>query len=282
MVVCVGGCRGCRRLVGVPLWCISGQVPGEGVGGGRCGGDTAGGGGDGGASPRCLPTSSRCPATAVPADLHPNPKPRPCLRTHGSAYAHAPAPHAPPQHRTTRSAPGPPTPQVPLTSPHEPTPTPTPPHQPTAPPMDSTGSAGPTRSSGSCKSRPGQSLEGLVCRHARGRRRTSASSRRGVDPAGSMGNHAGRCAPSPENPPPQPPRTSGTTRMSSDAYRRPSGRHGEKEGTCGHHPMPNPGHTQPLTTPKKTPAPPMTRSTPGTPRATQHDAPDPPASGAPT
>ena len=47
-----------------------------------------------------------------------------------------------------------------------------------------------------------------------------------------------------------------------------------RQTPVGHHPKPNPPHTQPLATPQA--------STHQHRRATQHNAPDPPASGATT
>ena len=106
----------------------------------------------------------------------------------------------------------------------------------------------------------------------------------GVDAAGRMGSHAGRCAPPPGSPPPQPPRAPGP----SVCPQAPAGetlqetqRDGIRLWDITQSPAP---HTH-------TPSPPHkrrrtdtggTHSTPGALRTTQHDAPDPPASGAAT
>ena len=106
-------------------------------------------------NPRCQPTYSTCPATAATASPNPTPRRRPCAHTRESTFARAPTPRAPPRHRTTRNPPGPPPPPVPTTPSHPPTPTPPP--KTAAPPRDTGGGAGPTSSSGSCESGPGQS-----------------------------------------------------------------------------------------------------------------------------
>ena len=190
-----------------------------------------------------------------------------------------PLPAHPPWQRTTRNPPGLRPPPVPTTPSHQPTPTP--PAKTAAPPRDSGGGAGPTRSSGSCQSGPGQSLpRGLgppAPQGVGGELPPPASG--GVDAAGRMGSHAGRCAPAPGSPTPQPPRAPGPP-------------------VCPQAPAADPpgdgirlwDNTQSPTPHKDTPSPPQlrrtdaggTHSTQGALRATQHDAPDPPASSATT
>ena len=85
------------------------------------------------------------------------------------------------------------------------------------------------------------SLEGLVHRPRKGsvancRLRPAG----GVDAAGRMGMHAGRCAPPPGSPPPQPPLRPRTTRMSSGACGGPSRRHSETASACGTSPKSQP------------------------------------------
>ena len=130
-------------------------------------------------NPPCQPTYRACPATAAAKSPNPTPRQRPCAHTRESTSARAPTPRAPPRHRTTRNPPGPPPPPVPATTRHPPTPTPPP--KTAAPPRDGGGSAGPTRSSGSCKSGPGQSPPSRAWSTgpARDRWRTAASGRRG-------------------------------------------------------------------------------------------------------
>ena len=62
----------------------------------------------------------------------------------------------------------------------------------------------------------------------------------GVDAAGRMGSHAGRCAPPPGSPPLQPPLRPRTTRMSSGACGRPSRRRSETASACGTSPKAQP------------------------------------------
>ena len=102
---------------------------------------------------------------------------RPCARTSGSTSAHAPAPRAPPWYSTT-TPPGPPQPPVHTTRAHPPRPNP--PAKAKAPPRDSDGSAGRTRSSGDSESWPEQSPPSRAWSTgpARGRWRTAACSQR--------------------------------------------------------------------------------------------------------
>ena len=164
--------------------------------------------------PRCQPTYSACPATAAAGSPNPTPRRRPCAHTCESTSARAPTPRAPPRHRSTRNPPGPPPPPVPTTPSHPPTPTPPP--KTAAPLRDSSGGAGPTRSSGSCGSGPGQSPPSRAWSTSpqRGWWRTAASGRRG---GGCRRPHGKPCWPM--RPPPQEstPATSPrprTTRMS--------------------------------------------------------------------
>ena len=190
--------------------------------------------------------SSRCPATADPTGSNQTPKRRRCTRTNGSAYAHAPAPCQHQQHRTTRTPPGPPPPPVPMTPPHTPTPTTLP--KATTCVMDSGGSVGPARSSGSCESGPGQSLPSRAwsAGPAGGWRRTAAFSHRG---GGCHRLHGKPCWPMRSMPRESTPGSSPrprSTGMSSNACRKPSRRRGANEGACGTSPQaPAPAHTPP-------------------------------------
>ena len=204
------------------------------------------------------PTSS-VPAPLPTPDVSPHPAdaplpPPPRIPTKLRSGDHVPmGPHTPnpppptaPRQRTTRTPPGPPPPPVPMTPPH--TPTPTPPPKATAPPRDSGGSAGPTHSSGSCESGPGQSPPSGAwpAGPERGRRRTAASSRRG---SGCYRPHGKPCWPMRSIPGDSVPANSPhpkTTRMSSDACRRPSKRREWKPGGCGTSPPVQPhAHTPP-------------------------------------
>ena len=184
-------------------------------------------------NPRRQPTYSKCPAAAAIASANAPSRGRPCAHTRESTSARAPPPRAPPRHRTMRSPPGPPPPPVHTTPPHPPTPTPPP--KAAAMPRDSGGSAGPTRSSGSCKSGPGQSVlsRAWSTGPARGRWRTAASSQRG---AGCRSPHGKPCWPMRSTPWESTPATSPrprTTRMSSGACGRPSGKRNETASACG-------------------------------------------------
>ena len=102
--------------------------------------------------PNPLPAPDVCPRPAD-APLLPPPwtrtQPSGRVRIHVSAYARAPPTHcAPTRLGTTRAPRGPPPPPVSMTPPRAPTPKPTP--KATNPPVDRGGSAGPTRSCGSC------------------------------------------------------------------------------------------------------------------------------------
>ena len=235
-------------------------------------------------NPGCQPTYSTCPATAATGSPNPTPRRRLCEHTRESTSARAPTPRALPWHRTTRNPPGPPPPPVPTTPSHPPTPTPPP--KTAAPPRDSGGGTGPTRSSGSCESGPGQSPPSRAWSTgpARGLWRTAASSRRG---GGCRRPHGKPCWPMRSTPWESTPATSPhprTTRMSSGACGRPSRRRSETASACGTSPKAQPRtHTHPRH-PTSVGAPHAggTHSTPGALRATQHDAPDAPASGAAT
>ena len=199
---------------------------------------------------RSQPTSSRCPATAAIAIPDPTPRRSPCARTRRTTSAHAPAPNAPARHRTTRTPPGPPPPPVPTTPPHPPTPTPPP--KATPPPRDSSDSARPTRSSGSCESGPGQSPPSRAWSTgpARGQWRTAASSRRG---GGCHRPHGKPCWPmrsGPGSPPPQPPRAPGPPVCPQAPAEDTPGDAKRRQAPVGHHPKPDPAHTHPLTTPQ--------------------------------
>ena len=71
-----------------------------------------------------------------------------------------------------------------------------------------------------------------------------------VDAAGRMGNHAGRCAPPPGSPTPQPPRAPGPPVCPEAPAKDPPGDTARRHPPVGHHPEPSPGHTHPLTTPQ--------------------------------
>ena len=197
-------------------------------------------------NPRCQPTYSTCPATAATASPNPTPRRRPCAHTRKSTSARAPTPRAPPRHRTTRNPPGPPTPPVPTTPSHPRKPTPPP--KTAAPPRDSGGGAGPTRSSGSCEIGPGQSPPSRAWSTGptRGRWRTAASSRRG---GGCRRPHGKPCWPMRSTPWESTSTTSprpGTTRMSSGACGRPSRRRSETASACRTSPKAQPRtHTPP-------------------------------------
>ena len=72
----------------------------------------------------------------------------------------------------------------------------------------------------------------------------------GVDAAGRMGIHAGRCAPPPGSPAPQPPRAPGTPVCPQALAGDPPGDTARRHPPVGHHPKPSPAHTHPLTTPQ--------------------------------
>ena len=72
----------------------------------------------------------------------------------------------------------------------------------------------------------------------------------GVDAAGRMGSHAGRCAPPPGSPPPQPPRAPGQPVCPQAPAGDPPGDTARRHPPVGHHPKPKPAHTHPLTTPQ--------------------------------
>ena len=234
-------------------------------------------------NPRCQPTYSACPATAAATSPNPTPRLRPCAHTRESTSARAPSPRALPAHRTTRNPPDTPPPPVPTTPTHPPTPIP--PLKTAGPPRNSGCSAGRTRSSGSCETGPVQSPPSRAWSTgpARGRWRTAASGRRGGGcrrPHGKPGwpmrytPWESIPATSPRSGPPVCPGTpAGDPPGDTTRWHPPS----------GHHPKPNPTHTHPLTTPQASAH--QHQRHPQHPsilRATQHDAPDPPASGAAT
>ena len=72
----------------------------------------------------------------------------------------------------------------------------------------------------------------------------------GVDAAGRMGSHAGRCAPPPGSPPPQPPRAPGPPVCPQAPAGDPPGNAARRHPPVGHHPKPSPARTHPLTTPQ--------------------------------
>ena len=72
----------------------------------------------------------------------------------------------------------------------------------------------------------------------------------GVDAAGRMGSHAGRCAPPPGSPPPQPPRAPGPPVCPQAPAGEPPGNAARRHPPVGHHPKPSPAQTHPLTTPQ--------------------------------
>ena len=188
--------------------------------------------------PAPLPTIDDSPHTAhaplpPPPRVPAHPRGGDRARTPTRPHARAPTPRAPPQNRTTRNPPGPPPPPVPTTPSHPPTPTPPP--KTAGPPRDSGGSAGPTRSSGSCESGPGESppSRAWFIGPARGQWRTAASGRRG---GGCRRPHGKPCWPMRSTPWESTPATSPrprTTRMSSGACGRPSRRHSETASACG-------------------------------------------------
>ena len=187
------------------------------------------------------------------------------MRAHPRVHIRA-RPHSPrtPRNRTTRNPPGPPPPPVP-TTPSHPT-TPTPPPKTAGPPRDSGGSAGPTRSSGSCESGPGESPPSRAWSigPARGRWRTAASGRRG---GGCRRPHGKPCWPTRSNPWESTPATSPrprTTRMSLGACGRPSRRHSETASACGTSPKAQPRTNTPPHHPTSVGAP-----TPAAPTAAQ-------------
>ena len=101
----------------------------------------------------------------------------------------------------------------------------------------------------------------------------------GVDAAGRMGSHAGRCAPPPRSPPPQPPQDHlyvlGRLRETLQETQRDGIRLWDiTQSPAPHAHTPSPPHKRRRTDTGDT------HSTPGALRATQHDAPNPPASGA--
>ena len=72
----------------------------------------------------------------------------------------------------------------------------------------------------------------------------------GVDAAGRMVSHAGRCAPPPGSPPPQPPRAPGPPVCPQAPAGDPPGDTARRHSPVGHHPKPSPAQTHPLTTPQ--------------------------------
>ena len=122
--------------------------------------------------------------------------------------------------------------------------------------MDHGGSAGPTRSSGSCGSWPGRSPPSRAwsAGPAGSRRRTVDSSRRGD---GCRRTHGKPCWPMRSIPRESTPASSPhprTTRMSSDACGRPSKRRGGKEGAYGTSPQAQPHPRTPPRHPTSTDA----------------------------
>ena len=72
----------------------------------------------------------------------------------------------------------------------------------------------------------------------------------GLDAAGRMGSHAGRCAPPPGSPPLQPPRAPGPPVCPQAPAGDPPGDAARRHPPVGHHPKPSPAQTHPLTTPQ--------------------------------
>ena len=177
--------------------------------------------------------------------------------------------------------PGPPPPPAPTTPSHPPTPTPPP--KTAGPPRNSGGSAGPTRSSGSCGSGPGESPPSRAWSigPARGRWKTAASGRRG---GGCRRPHGKPCWPMRSTPWESTPATSPrprTTRTSSGACGRPSRKHGETASACGTSPKAQPRtHTpphHPTSVGAPTPATPTTPQKPCAPHNTTRLTPRPAA-----
>ena len=179
---------------------------------------------------------------------------------------------------------GPPQPTVPMTPPHAPTPTPTPTTKATDQPSERGGSAGPTRSCGSCRSGPGRSS--LTRAWSPGSQgvgeQPSTAAGGGMDATGCMGSHAGGCAPSLGSPSREllPPQDHLYVLRRLRQTIPETRREGKRLWDITPSQVP----------PTDTPLPPrkgrrtdagsanttLTRSTPGTPRASQHDSPDPP------
>ena len=121
----------------------------------------------------------------------------------------------------------------------------------TAHPRNSGGSAGPTRSSGSCESGPGQSRPSstLSTGPARGRWRTAASRRGG----GCHRPHGKPCWPMRSTPREATPATSpspGPPTCPQAPERDPPGDATRRQMPVGHHPKPSTAHTHPLPTPQ--------------------------------
>ena len=196
---------------------------------------------------------------------------------------HLPAPPLP-AHRTTRNPPGPPPPSVPTTPSHPPTPTP--PSQTAAPPRDSDGGAGPTRSSGSWESGPRQSVPSRAWSTgpARGRWTTCR-----LQPAGGRMPQAAWEAMLAHalHPLGVHPRNLAAPKDQRYVIRRlretfqETQRDGIRLWDITQSPAPHTHTPSPPHKPQRTNTS-GTDSTPGALRATQHDAPDPPASGAAT
>ena len=72
----------------------------------------------------------------------------------------------------------------------------------------------------------------------------------GVDAAGRVGSHTGRCAPPPGSPPPQPPHAPGPPICPQAPAGDPPGDTARRHPPVGYHPKPSPAHTHPLTTPQ--------------------------------
>ena len=72
----------------------------------------------------------------------------------------------------------------------------------------------------------------------------------GVYATGRMVSHAGRCAPAPGSPPPEPPRALRPSVCPQAPAGDPPGDATRRHTPVGHHPKPNPGHTHPLATPQ--------------------------------
>ena len=72
----------------------------------------------------------------------------------------------------------------------------------------------------------------------------------GVDAAGRMGSHAGRCAPPRGSPPPQPPRAPGPPVCPQAPAGDPPGDTARRHPPVGRHQKPSPAHTHPLITPQ--------------------------------
>ena len=120
-------------------------------------------------SPRCLPTSSKCPITAATIDPNQTLGQSPYPPVQVSAYIRAPpTPRAPPRRKTARTPLGPPRPPVPMTPPRAPTPTPTATPKATDPLLDRGGSSGGHAAVAAAEVDPAEpSLEGRVCQSFR-------------------------------------------------------------------------------------------------------------------